>query len=103
MINLQDTPSAGPLTAADVANARQHSAGTVRLMPAGCGQNRWPERRISPPQAASASSELLEDDAAADARFRAASRFWTAYLAVLLVALCAVAAHFLPVLKTLAN
>lgn len=63
---------------------------TTKPVPAGCGQNRWPERRANPPQAAEAASELLEDDEATEARFRAASRFWAAYLAVLLVAICAV-------------
>lgn len=54
-------------------------------------------------EAGSACSELLEDDEATEARFRAASRFWCAYLAVLLVAICAGIAHFLPALKALAN
>ena len=73
---------------------------TTKPVPAGCGQNRWPERRANPPQAA---SELLEDGEATEARFRAASRFWAAYLAVLLVAVCAGIAHFLPVLQKLAS
>ena len=29
--------------------ARRHSTGTVRLLPAGCGQQRWPERRVNWP------------------------------------------------------
>jgi hypothetical protein len=49
MVNLNDTPSAGPLTAAELAAARKHSTGTVRPVPAGCGQNRWPERRVNWP------------------------------------------------------
>ena len=32
---------------------------TTKPVPAGCGQNRWPERRANPPQAAEAASELL--------------------------------------------
>ena len=48
-------------------------------------------------QGASASSELLEDDKATERRFR------TLYAAVLLVALCAGIAHFLPALKSLAS
>lgn len=54
-------------------------------------------------EAASACSELLEDDEAMERRFRAASRFWTLYLAALLVAAYAAIAHFLPALKTLVN
>lgn len=76
---------------------------TTKPVPAGCGQNRWPERRANPPQAAEAASELLEDDEATERRFRIAARFWTIYTAVLLVAVCAGIAHFLPVLKTLVN
>lgn len=76
---------------------------TTKPVPAGCGQNRWPERRANPPQAAEAASELLEDDEAIERRFRATARFWTLYAAVLLVALCAGIAHFLPALKALAN
>ncbi len=57
---------AGPLNAADVANARQHSTGTLRLVPAGCGQNRWPERRVNfpdtvPVQPAEACTDLGAD------------------------------------------
>ena len=73
---------------------------TTKPVPAGCGQNRWPERRANPPQAA---SELLEDDEAIERRFRATARFWTLYAAVLLVAVCAGIAHFLPVLQKLAS
>lgn len=54
-------------------------------------------------QGASASSELLEEDEAIERRFRATARFWTLYAAVLLVAVCAGIAHFLPVLKALVN
>ncbi len=54
-------------------------------------------------QGASASSELLEDDEATERRFRISAWFWSAYLSVLLVAICAAIAHFLPALKTLAN
>lgn len=76
---------------------------TTKPVPAGCGQNRWPERRANPPQAAEAASELLEDDEAIERRFRATARFWTLYAAVLLVAVCAGIAHFLPALKALAS
>lgn len=75
---------------------------TTKPVPAGCGQNRWPERRANPPQAAEAASELLED-AKAERRMTLTRRFWTLYLAVLLVALCAGIAHFLPVLQKLAS
>jgi len=54
-------------------------------------------------QGASASSELLEEDEAIERRFRATARFWTLYAAVLLVAVCAGIAHFLPALKALVN
>ena len=76
---------------------------TTKPVSAGCGQNRWPERRANPPQAAEAASELLEDDEAIERRFRATARFWTLYAAVLLVAVCAGIAHFLPVLQKLAS
>lgn len=76
---------------------------TTKPVPAGCGQNRWPERRANPPQAAEAASELLEDDEAIERRFRATARFWTLYAAVLLVAVCAGIAHFLPALKALVS
>lgn len=83
---------------------------TTKPVPAGCGQHRWPERRVNwpdtvpfQPQAGEASSDLLEDDEATQRRFRIAARFWTLYLAALLVAVCYGIAHFLPALKTLAN
>ena len=76
---------------------------TTKPVPAGCGQNRWPERRANPPQAAEAASELLKDDEATERRFRATARFWTLYAAVLLAAICAVFAYFLPVLQKLAS
>ena len=76
---------------------------TTKPVPAGCGQNRWPERRANPPQAAEAASELLKDDAAMERRYRLSSWFWSIYMVVLLVAVCAGIAHFLPVLKSLAS
>ncbi len=76
---------------------------TTKPVPAGCGQNRWPERRANPPQAAEAASELLEDDEATERRFRLSAWFWSAYLSVLLVAVCAGIAHFLPALKALVS
>ena len=76
---------------------------TTKPVPAGCGQNRWPERRANPPQAAEAASELLEDDEATERRYRLSSWFWSIYMVVLLVAVCAGIAHFLPVLKSLAS
>jgi hypothetical protein len=39
----------GQISAADLEAARKHSTGTVRLVPAGCGQYRWPERRFNFP------------------------------------------------------
>lgn len=53
-------------------------------------------------QGASASSELLQDDKA-ERRMSLASWFWTAYLGIVLVAVCAGIAHFLPALKALVN
>ena len=53
-------------------------------------------------QGASASSELL-DDAEAERRLSLTSWFWSTYLALLLVAVCAGIAHFLPALKALVN
>jgi hypothetical protein len=63
----------GRITAADLEAARKHSAGTVRPVPAGCGQQRWPERRVNwpdtiqtdyPPLAAEACTEIGHQDAA---------------------------------------
>ena len=76
---------------------------TTKPVPAGCGQRRWPERRANAPQAAEAASELLEDDEATKRRLRLSARFWTAYLAVLLAAICAAIVNYLPVLKSLAS
>lgn len=53
-------------------------------------------------QGASASSELL-DDAEAERRLSLAGWLWSTYLALLLVAVCAGIAHFLPALKALVN
>ena len=55
------------------------------------------------PHAAEASSELLEDDAATERRFRLGAWFWSAYLAIVLVATCAAIAHFLPALSALVS
>ena len=53
-------------------------------------------------QGASASSELLQDDDA-ERRLSLTSWFWTAYLGILLAAVCAGIAHFLPALSALVN
>lgn len=53
-------------------------------------------------QAASACSELLRDDEA-ERRMTLAGWFWSAYFALLLVAVCAGIAYFLPALKALVN
>jgi len=64
-----------------------------------CDQGRrCPER-----DGASACSELLEDDAAIERRYRLSAWFWTLYLSFVLVAICAAVAHFLPALKALVN
>ncbi len=91
MVNLQDTPSAGPLTAADVAEARKHSTGTVRLLPAGCGQNRWPERRVNwpdtvPVQPAEACTEVGHRHDAAESMWRHRRTRATVGLALVLAA-----------------
>jgi hypothetical protein len=76
---------------------------STKPVPAGCGQKRWTERRGGAQQeAASASSEFLTDEAV-ERRLRIRAWFWNLYAAVVLVAICAVIAHFLPALKTLAN
>ena len=55
MVNLQDTPSGGALTAADLAEARRFNAGTVlhlrraTLLPAGCDQQGRYETRSHAP------------------------------------------------------
>ncbi len=53
-------------------------------------------------QGASACSELLEDKKT-ERRMALARCFWTVYLALVLVALGAGIAHFMPALKALAN
>jgi hypothetical protein len=95
-----DTPSGGPLTAADLEAARKHSTGTVRLVPAGCGQNRWPERRVQP-QPAEACTEVGHNDAAESMwRYR---RTRATVGRVMLLALAAYASHLLwPMLKVAA-
>ena len=52
-------------------------------------------------EAGSARSELLEDDEATEARFRIRTWFWSLYLSIVLAAICAGIAHFLPALKAL--
>lgn len=74
---------------------------TVRACPPCDGDCRQ-GRECPANNAASASSELLQD-AAAERRMTLAGYFWTAYLALLLVAVCAGIAHFLPVLQKLAS
>jgi len=53
-------------------------------------------------QGASACSELLEDDKA-ERRMTVAGYFWAVYLVLLLLAVGAGIAHFLPALKALVN
>lgn len=55
MVNLQDTPSAGLISAADLEAARQHSTGRivhlrrVVVLPAGCdGQGKYRTRQWAP-------------------------------------------------------
>jgi hypothetical protein len=47
-------------------------------------------------------AELLENEAN-ERRLRNTARFWALYLAVVLVAVCAGIAHFLPALSALVN
>ena len=55
MVNLQDTPSAGLISAADLEAARQHSTGRIVhlrravVLPAGCdGQGKYQTRQWAP-------------------------------------------------------
>ena len=81
----------GPLTAADLAAAQCPPC-----------HGRCHQGRACNAQGASASSELLQDDKA-ERRMSLASWFWVAYLGIVLVAVCAGIAHFLPALKALVN
>ena len=51
----------GQISAADLEAARKHSTGTVRLVPAGCGQYRWPERRANWPDTVPTDYAGLDD------------------------------------------
>jgi hypothetical protein len=51
----------GQLTVADVAAARKHSTGTVHLVPAGCGQGKWPERRVNWPDTYWPDTQAFDD------------------------------------------
>ncbi len=82
---------------------------TTKPVPAGCGQRRWPERRVNWPDTiptdlgtlppAEAATEVGADDNAADSMWRFRRVRSTVVLAVALVAICYVIANFLPALN----
>ena len=81
----------------------------TKPVPAGCGQHRWPERRVNWPDTiptdhgalhpAEAATEVGADDKAADSMWRFRRVRSTLVLAVALVAICAAIANFLPALN----
>ncbi len=77
MVNLQDTPTAGPLTERDLDEARRHSTGAI--------------------YAAEACTEVGADKPRTEADEMFCAWFWRCFLAVYVVALVVLVNHMPPI------